>query len=115
MSDSVRHQVRLLMRDQLGRCHEAIAAREAGIRVQMLNPTAAVVERERATAHLARPVVHAFHELTRVEHVKVSDVATPHGLHFPEVRWLLRTHSQDAESLGVGERVAGDACRAEQG
>lgn len=115
MSDSVRQQARLVVRDQLGRCHEALAARESRISVQVLRATAAVSERRRVVSGADPRVALAVRERTGLELVQVSDVAALCGRHVPEVRQILRLRAQDAGAVGVGERLSVAARLAEQG
>ena len=90
MSRSIRQKARLMAQDQLVRRREVLAAREARISEQVLEATAAILERDRIVADCARRIGRAVNALTVVEALPVSEAAALCGLDIREVNRLLR-------------------------
>ncbi len=90
MSRSVRQKARLLVQDQLVRRREVLAAREARIIEQVLEATAAMLERDRVVAESERRIGHAIHALTVTEALPAAEAAALCGLDIREVNRLLR-------------------------
>jgi len=79
-----------MAQDQLVRRREVLAAREARISEQVLEATAAILERDRIVADCARRIGLAVNALTVSEALPVSETAALCGLDIREVNRLLR-------------------------
>lgn len=115
MSRTVRQKARLMAHDQLVRRREVLVAREARIGDQVLEATAAGLERDRVIADSERRIAQAVHALVVTEAMPVGEVAELCGLDAREVNRLLRTSSHGIGPLRVGEPLVADARDAGEG
>lgn len=109
MSRTVRQKARLMAQDQLVRRREALVAREARICDQVLEATAAALERDRVVAESERRIALAVHALAVTEAMPVSEVAELCGLDVREVNRLLRAGSHGTGSIRAGKLLVADA------
>lgn len=115
MSRSIRQKARLRAQDQLVRRRELLAAKEARISEQVLEATAAVLERDRVVAETERRIGHAVNALTVVEALPVSETAALCGLDVREVKRLLRAGLDRTGMVRPAEPLVLDDGNAEEG
>ena len=96
MSRSIRQKARLMAQDRLVRRREVLAAREARISEQVLEATAAMLERDRVVAESERRIGYAVHALTVSEALPVREPAGLCGRDIREVNRLLRADLDDS-------------------
>lgn len=111
---TVRQKARLMAQDQLVGRREALVAREARICDQVLEATAAALERDRVVADSERRIALAVHALAVTEAMPVGEVAELCGLDSREVNRLLRAGSPVGGPMLAGKLLVA-ACDAGEG
>ena len=90
MAQSDRHEARVRVRSQLIKRHEALMAREARIRAEVLEAAAAILTRDRAVLEAEARLGQALGALTSTEGMPIDEAAELCGLDVKEAKRLLR-------------------------
>ena len=90
MAQSDRHEARVRVRGQLIKRHEALMAREARIRTEVLKAAAAILARDRAVLEAEARLCQALGALTSAEEMPVDEAAELCGLDVKEAKRILR-------------------------
>ncbi len=107
MSQSTRSEARLKARSQLVKRQEALTAREARIRTEVLEATAALLKRDRAVQEAETRLGQALARLTSTEGLPVDEAAELCGVDVRAAKRLLRSHSRDLEHRQPAGEVTG--------
>lgn len=103
MSQSTRSEARLKARSQLVKRQEELKAREARIRTEVLDATAALLKRDRAILEAETRLGQALARLTSAEGLPVDEAAELCGTDIRAAKRLLRTQSRTrAAAAGRG-------------
>lgn len=97
MSRSTRSEARLKARSQLVKRQEELTAREARIRTEVLEATAALLKRDRAVLKAETRLGQALARLTSTEGLPVHEAAELCGTDIRAAKRLLRAHRRDLE------------------
>ncbi len=104
MSQSARSEARLKARSQLVKRNEELMAREARIRTEVLEATAALLKRNRAVPEAETRLGQALARLTSAEALPVDEAAELCGIDIRAAKRLRRAHGRDLEQRQpVGE------------
>ena len=106
MAQRDRHEARVRVRSQLIKRHEALMAREARIRAEVLEAAAAILTRDRAVLEAEARLGQALGALTSNEGMPIDEAAELCGLHVKEAKRLLRMRG------GRPGRASSARCRA---
>ncbi|WP_353081246.1 hypothetical protein [Tessaracoccus lapidicaptus] len=106
MAQSDRREARVRVKGQLIKRHEALMAREARIRTEVLDAAAALLTRDRAALEAEARLGKAIEPLTSSEGMPIDEAAELCGLHVKEAKRVLRKRVCDPNRQELAEEVA---------
>lgn len=106
MAQSDRREARVRVKGQLIKRHEALMAREARIRTEVLDAAAALLTRDRAVLEAEARLGKAIEALTSSEGMPIDEAAELCGLQVKEAKRVLRMRVCRPDRQEPAEEVA---------